>query len=73
MRLRCAVVEAEMAAQVEEMNADVVDANDLFYPDEPLMPATSKTNKRSREGSDHHVVDDNDEDEYVLLQVRKFA
>lgn len=50
---RIATMEAEMAAQQEEMDEDTLSTNDLFYPDEPLIPsATSKTKKRSRQDSE---------------------
>jgi len=52
-------MEAEFAAQQEEMDEDTLDINDLFYPDEPLVPAaTSKAKKRSRQ--------DSDDEEYVF-------
>lgn len=56
-------MQAEMEADQEEMNEDTITTNDLFYEDEPYVPATSAANKRPRQDSGYHVIDGDDEDE----------
>jgi len=52
-----------MAAQQEEMDEDTLSTNDLFYPDEPMLPATSTNKKRSHQA----YVEDDDEEQYMYV------